>query len=78
MPKFRFNHMELSFARGTLTPEFRDQVDAFYGDVLGGAHSTPRSSASSATSFCPTTASSSCSPRARSRCRRRATTTSAC
>ena len=35
MPKFRFNHMELSFERGTLTQEFRDQVDAFYGDVLG-------------------------------------------
>ena len=35
MPKFRFNHMELSFARGTLTQEFRDEVDAFYGDVLG-------------------------------------------
>jgi hypothetical protein len=25
----RFNHMELSFARGTLTQEFRDDVDAF-------------------------------------------------
>ena len=35
MPKFRFNHMEMSFERGTLTQEFRDQVDAFYGDVLG-------------------------------------------
>ena len=35
MPKFRFNHMELSFAKGTLTQQFRDEVDAFYGDVLG-------------------------------------------
>ena len=35
MPKFRFNHMELSFAKGTLTQQFRDEVDAFYSDVLG-------------------------------------------
>jgi len=27
--------MELSFPRGTLTPEFRKEVDAFYCDVLG-------------------------------------------
>jgi hypothetical protein len=27
--------MELSFPRGTLTPEFRLEVDAFYCDVLG-------------------------------------------
>ena len=25
MPKFRFNHMELSFAKGTLTQQFRDE-----------------------------------------------------
>jgi len=31
----RFNHMELSFPRGTLTKAFRDDVDAFYCDVLG-------------------------------------------
>jgi hypothetical protein len=31
----RFNHMELTFARGTLTDEFRDEVDAFYGSVFG-------------------------------------------
>lgn len=31
----RFNHMELSFPRGTLTPEFRREVDAFYCGVLG-------------------------------------------
>ena len=31
----RFNHMELSFARGTLTDEFREEVDAFYGSVFG-------------------------------------------
>ena len=35
MPKMRFNHMELSFAKGTLTQQFRDEVDAFYCDVLG-------------------------------------------
>ena len=35
MPQMRFNHMELSFAKGTLTQQFRDEVDAFYGDVLG-------------------------------------------
>ena len=31
----RFNHMELTFARGTLTPEFREEVDVFYGSVFG-------------------------------------------
>jgi hypothetical protein len=31
----RFNHMELTFARGTLTHEFRQDVDAFYGSVFG-------------------------------------------
>lgn len=31
----RFNHMELTFPRGTLTPEVREEVDAFYGDVFG-------------------------------------------
>lgn len=31
----RFNHMELTFAPGTLTPEFRAQVDEFYGPVFG-------------------------------------------
>jgi hypothetical protein len=31
----RFNHMELTFPRGTLTPEFREEVDAFYGSVFG-------------------------------------------
>ena len=31
----RFNHMELSFPRGTLTQDFRDEVDAFFGDVFG-------------------------------------------
>jgi hypothetical protein len=31
----RFNHMELTFPRGTLTPEFRDDVDAFYGSIFG-------------------------------------------
>ena len=31
----RFNHMELTFARGTLTPEFREEIDAFYGSIFG-------------------------------------------
>jgi len=35
MTQMRFNHMELSFARGTLTKEFRDEVDAFFCGVLG-------------------------------------------
>jgi hypothetical protein len=31
----RFNHMELTFPVGTLTTEFREEVDAFYGSVFG-------------------------------------------
>jgi len=31
----RFNHMELTFARGTLTDQFREEVDAFYHSVFG-------------------------------------------
>ena len=31
----RFNHMELTFPRGALTQDVRDEVDAFYGDVFG-------------------------------------------
>ena len=31
----RFNHMELTFARGTLSATFREEVDAFYGSVFG-------------------------------------------
>jgi hypothetical protein len=31
----RFNHMELTFARGTLTEAFRAEVDDFYGSVFG-------------------------------------------
>jgi hypothetical protein len=31
----RFNHMELTFERGTLDEIFRKEVDAFYGDVFG-------------------------------------------
>ena len=31
----RFNHMELTFACGTLTDEFRDEVDVFDGSVFG-------------------------------------------
>jgi len=35
MAEMRFNHMELTFARGTLTTEFREEVDAFWGGVFG-------------------------------------------
>lgn len=35
MTTMRFNHMELSFPTGTLTREFRDDVDAFFCAVLG-------------------------------------------
>jgi hypothetical protein len=31
----RFNHMELTFPRGTLDDVFRKEVDAFYTDVFG-------------------------------------------
>ena len=31
----RFNHMELTFPVGTLTREFREEVDAFYGSIFG-------------------------------------------
>src|SRR5437879_5092237 len=35
MPEMRFNHMELTFPRGTLTTELREEIDAFYGNVFG-------------------------------------------
>jgi hypothetical protein len=35
MGTMRFNHMELTFPLGTLTQEFRDDVDSFYCGVLG-------------------------------------------
>ncbi len=31
----RFNHMELTFPVGTLTKEFREVVDSFYGSTFG-------------------------------------------
>ena len=31
----RFNHMELTFPRGTLTAELRAEIDDFYGRVFG-------------------------------------------
>jgi hypothetical protein len=34
-PRIRFNHMELTLPIGTLTPEFRTEVSAFYGEVFG-------------------------------------------
>ncbi len=35
MSGMRFNHMELSFPTGTLTKEFRGEVDSFFCEVLG-------------------------------------------
>jgi hypothetical protein len=35
MAHVRFNHMELSFAPGTLTEEFRADVDSVFVDLLG-------------------------------------------
>ena len=31
----RFNHMELTFPAGSLTGEFREEIDAFYGSIFG-------------------------------------------
>jgi hypothetical protein len=31
----RFNHLELTFAPGTLNAEFRSDLEAFYGSVFG-------------------------------------------
>jgi hypothetical protein len=33
--RLRFNHMELTFPHGTLTDEFRAEVDAVFVDILG-------------------------------------------
>ena len=33
--RMRFNHMELTFPHGTLTGEYRAEIDAFYGSVFG-------------------------------------------
>lgn len=35
MANVRFNHMELTFPRGTLDAAFRKEVADFYGDVFG-------------------------------------------
>src|SRR4051794_27163617 len=35
MGKSRFNHMELTFPPGTLTDDFKADVDAFYTSVFG-------------------------------------------
>jgi hypothetical protein len=35
MGTMRFNHLEMTFPRGTFTKEFRDDVEAFYGSVFG-------------------------------------------
>jgi hypothetical protein len=31
----RFNHMELTFSIGSLTREFREEIDAFYSSIFG-------------------------------------------
>ncbi len=31
----RFNHMELTFPVGSLTKDFREEIDAFYGSIFG-------------------------------------------
>jgi hypothetical protein len=31
----RFDHMELTFPIGTLTPTLREEIDAFYGSIFG-------------------------------------------
>jgi len=33
--EIRFNHMEITFPKGTLTGDFFDDVKSFYGDVYG-------------------------------------------
>jgi len=33
----RFNHMELTFAVGTLTKDFKEEIDAFYSSIFGWA-----------------------------------------
>ena len=35
MPRMRFNHMELTFAEGTLDDKMRADIKSLYGDVLG-------------------------------------------
>ena len=35
MTRARFNHMELTFAPGTLDTDLRADIDTFYGDVFG-------------------------------------------
>ena len=37
----RLNHMELTLAPGTLTDEYRADIDAFYCEVLGWTSSRP-------------------------------------
>jgi hypothetical protein len=31
----RFNHMEMTFPVGSLTPSLREEIDAFYGSIFG-------------------------------------------
>jgi hypothetical protein len=35
MPPLRIDHLELTMPRGSLTKEFREEVDAFYCDIFG-------------------------------------------
>jgi len=37
MGQLRFNHMELTFPAGTLTEEFRREVDTVFVDILGAS-----------------------------------------
>jgi hypothetical protein len=35
VPTMRFNHMELTLPKGTITDEFRADLESFYGGVIG-------------------------------------------
>ena len=35
MGTMRFNHMELTYGEGLLTPELRDEIREFYGEIFG-------------------------------------------
>ena len=63
----RFNHMEMTFPVGTLTKEFREEVDGFYGSVFGWTALDTEVVGQSCHLLYPTRINSSCWPRARSR-----------
>jgi hypothetical protein len=35
MPKLKFQHLELTFPKGSLTQQMRDEIDAFYCGIFG-------------------------------------------